>query len=487
MDMNCSIGIDVTATAVRLVQVARRRGRVSVLGTHTRLLDPDGLPADTDALRVLLLDVIREAGFKAHANRVIGLPHGKVFFHDFTTDLAPDEDVRRLLRFELEDDFPIPFDDMVVDLCGHRPTNDGRRTYLVAAATRRELDPWVRALATAGSKSCVLSTDVCALAAIARLAGVQEGTICGLVYADGSRMALSLVQDGSLVCARARHCSGDVDTIASALARDVELTLRASFRKGHQPPVRILLGGPDTLGQELSEKLSQATGREVQWLDASSMVQRPQASQSDGEFTVALGLALLGLDRPEGQMNFLHADLANVDRTARSRTKRAAIVSVVLLAAILGLLGLRTVRELRDLQREHARLNGEIRTIFLNALPGEKRIVNELAQMTEHLNTLRKRRDTLVAAVGEPIRPLWALQVLSETLASDQGIRISSFVVSEKAIRIAGTGDSFETVERFLEGLRRVPQFGSVELDDMTSSRGSDRPAFRLVISVRAG
>ena len=486
--MGYCIGIDLTATTIRLVQVSRRRGRLSLLGTYTKPLEPSGLPADADAIRALLSDIIRETDFKADANVVIGLPHEKVFFHSFTTDLTTREDVRRLLRFELEDDFPVPFDDLVLDVCGHCRKDESDHEYLVAATGRRELDLWIGAFEASGWKCSVLSTDVCALEAVARFTPPHEkDTICVYLHADGHRMVLAVLQDGCLVCARHRTCTGDAETIAPMLVRDIELTVRGRLRNQHQPQVRIFLSGPDVLVRELCERLSQATGREVQRLQLVSMIPTSQASELDGGFAVALGLALHGLAPGNDQLNFLHADPTKMDRAAKSRTKRAALVSAVLLIAILGLLGVRTLRDLNGLQAEHAKLGREIRTIFVEAFPEEKKIVNELAQMTEHLDSLQKQRDTLVAAVGERIRPLWALQVLSETLVSDSGIRISSFLVAGTTIHIAGTGDSFESVEQFLEKLRQVRRFGSVELEDVVSNRGSERPGFRLLISVRTG
>jgi type II secretory pathway component PulL len=157
------------------------------------------------------------------------------------------------------------------------------------------------------------------------------------------------------------------------------------------------------------------------------------------------------------------------------------------MAVILGLLGFRTLRELSSLQAQETRLSRTIRTTFVESFPEEKKIVNELAQMTTHLDSLRRQRDALVAATGVTVRPLWALQVLSQTLASDAGIRISSFVVAGDTIRVAGTGDSFESIEQFQGKLRKVSQFDSVELEDMASSRGNERPGFRLLISVKAG
>jgi hypothetical protein len=248
--------------------------------------------------------------------------------------------------------------------------------------------------------------------------------------------------------------------------------------------VKVLLSGPDALVRELCDRLPGLTGREVQPLRLPATIAMPQVTRYDGQFAIALGLALLGLTAGPGGLDFLDADPAKVDRVARSRTQRDAIISVGLLATIIILLGVQSWREIRSLEAENVRLNRAIRRIFVEAFPEEKKIVNELAQMTDRLDVLRRERDTLIGAIGGGVHPLWALQVLSETLESDTTVRISSFTVRGHAVQIVGTGNSFESVEQFIERLRTVPQFSSIDLEDLSSSRGSERPAFRLLITV---
>jgi type II secretory pathway component PulL len=211
------------------------------------------------------------------------------------------------------------------------------------------------------------------------------------------------------------------------------------------------------------------------------------ASDLDGQFAIALGLALVGLDSAGDTLNFLNADLSQVDRAAKSKVKQAALVSAVLLVAVLGLLGFRMLRELRSLEAERAGVSQEIRAVFTDAFPEDKKIVNEAAQMKEHLDSLRKEHNMLAAMVGKRIQPLRMLYVLSEKMTSEKGVGISSFSIKDKTIRIAGTGNSFESIEQFLEELRQVPEFGSIELEDMAQSRGSGRPEFRLLILVKTG
>jgi Tfp pilus assembly PilM family ATPase/Tfp pilus assembly protein PilN len=485
--MGNAIGIDLNSRGVHLVQVSRRRGRLELRGTYTTDVGGGELSDDRAGAAALLADAIRRADLKTNAPVVIGLPQDKVFFGSLRTDVTRPEDVRRLLKFELEDDVPVPFDDLVADICGHRQVGEGWHEYLIGAVSREEIDNSVRVLAGAGCRCSVCSTDVCALATVARLVrpAESEGPAVA-VHVDGHRMVMALLYGGAVACARHVACPGNAETICGTLAREIELTVRKTLGR-RQNALAILLSGPDALVRELAGKLSQATGCAVQPLCPLPLPSSSMASDLDGQFAIALGLALIGLDAADNELNFLKADLSQVDRAARFRVKRAVLVGAVLLVAILGLLGLRTFREFTSLEAERARTVREIRAAFVELFPEEKKIVNEAAQMKEHLNSLQKEHDVLAAIVGKQIQPLRVLQLLSERMTAGKEIGISSFSVKDKAVRIAGTGRSFESIEQFVEELRKVPEFLSIELEDMAQSRGSDRPEFRLLISVKTG
>lgn len=484
-----STGIDIAADGIRLVQISRRGGRLSLLGTYTRTMqqcERSGAAGgeETQNFASLLAVVIRENKLKANTAVVAGLPYEKVFFGRLRTELTKREDVRRLLKFELEDDFPLPFDDLVADICSRRRADDDTYEYLIAAASRGQINASVQMLNDAGQQCSVLSTDVCALAAVERLMPSNDDSRPRiLLHADGRRAILGLLQDGAVTCARHLSCTGDADTIGATLAREVELTFRGTLGRRYQHPLQIVLTGPGELVRELSTRLSQATGHEVVPCEL-PQISKP-ATALDGQFAIALGLALIGLDSSD-ELDFLNADLSRVDRAAKSRAKRSALVSAALFAIILMLLGVRTLRQLRDLETERGQLAREIRAVYVEAFPGEKKVVNELAQMNEHLAALRKEHDTLAAVMGKRFQTLQVLHVLSEKMSSDKGIGISSFAVRDRVVRVTATGSSFESVEQFLGELRQVPDFDSVALEDAALGRGSDRPEFRPVISLKA-
>lgn len=485
--MNCCIGIDIATRGIRLAWVSRRRGSRILRGTWARDL-PSGEVAVGDAgMDALLEEALRGVHLRASANVVVGLPCRNVFFHDLTTELERHEDVRRMVKFELEDDFPVSFEDLIVDICGHYQKGEREHKYLIAAVNRSEITGWNRVVEKAGRRCSVHTTDVCALEAVARAAQLDSGDApLVLLHADGQRAILGILCQGNLLVARHFVCSGPPDAVGAMLSREVELTCRCAFGRECRQTSRILLSGPDEFIRPLSGRLSEETDRDVQLVDLSSVIQSPDGSQPDGQFTVALGLALMGLSPAGHRLDFLNADTSQADRLVRSKAKRGAMVAGALLAVILALSGVGAIREFTRLETEHAGLRREIRAVFLEVCPQEKKIVNELAQMTEHLSSLQKERDTLAKAIGERIHPLRILHILSEKLASDKEISISLCSIKDRAVYVTGTG-AFESVERFMEELRQVPEFSSVELEDVTRSRSADRPEFRLLIKVKDG
>ncbi len=485
--MGNAIGIDLSSQEVRLVQVCRRRGKLHLLGAYAAEVGSGEPSEDHAGAGASLAEAIQKADFKANASVVIGLPQDKVFFGSLRTDVAKPDDVRRLLKFELEDDIPVPFNDLVADICSHRQVGEGRHEYLIAAVSREEIGRGTQALEDAGRRCSVCSTDVCALAVVASLVRPAESDGPAVaVHVDGHRMILALLHGGAIVYARHVACAGNAEVIGGTLAREIELTARKMPGRP-QGPLAILLSGPDALVRELAGKLSQTTGCAVQSLGSLPIPHSASVSNLDGQFAIALGLALIGLEAAGTELNFLKADLSQVDRVAKSRAKQAAVVSAALLVTILALLGFRMFRELTLLEAERAKTTREIRTVFLELFPQEKKVVNEAAQMKEHLNALQKERDLLAAVLGKRIQPLRVLQILSERMTSDKGIGLSSFSVKDRTIHVAGTGKSFELIEQFVKELRQVPEFASIELEDMAQSRGGGHPEFRLLISVKAG
>ena len=477
-----AIGIEIGRGHVRAVQIVRTGGGPKV---EKAWAGECGAPESVEAaLRALF----GEHGFSRRAKVAVAMPHGAVFFRRKQCDARAIHQARQMLRFELEDDLPIAYDDLVVDVCG--PWQPGQET-LVGAVSRAELHKLRDSLAGAGIRCAVVDAAACAVHAATseNRAWSAEADVM-IIHLDGDAATLAVMQGGQLADARSvvLPAAAEPDVAARELAREVELTWHgmAGGRPKHTP--LLLLSGEAGQAAALGELLRQSLGWEVQPLDALGKVQWPCGIDRDPRFTVAAGLALRASAADVPGMNFL-------DGAGSRKANAAGIRKHVMATAVLGValaaswcVGL--FLKLNGLEREYQQLKTETRQVFQKTLPQETKIVSELQQMEERLRALRKEYDSLAAMAGEGAggaAPLDVLERVSASVAAGLRLRVSDLSVAGRAVRMTGTLDSFKAVDDLKGRLQRVDEFGGVAVQDVGMDRATGAVRFTLTFTVRSG
>ncbi len=482
--MKRSIGIDVTENKISVVQLYHGRDKLSLERAYTHLIQSSTPPKGDSPvdLPAVVKAAMSEGKFDKGATVVAAMPSGRVFFQGFKTDLTTNEDVRRLLKFEIEDDFPIPFDDLVADICSYRELNEHEREYLVGAVSRSELRDQVKMLTEAGLECSTVSADACGLHTVAALNhDLSHNTPSFVLYVDVCRIILAVSDNNRLVCVRYFNYSDSLESTASMLAREIELTSRAIFNPYPPMPLKILLSGSDKLVHNICEEFGRETSYEVVVLNPCSRISCPRTQQVDGELSIALGLALIGANKNSEVLDFLAADISKRDQIAK--IKRSAVAFGLLLLTIIALLVGNLFMQLNALEDEQQRIQQGIREVFVQTLPEEERIVNELAQMTERYEALKAEYDILATAMGDRASPLRVLQRLSEKLTSDQNATVSHISVTAESVQLAGTSDSFKSVDNLIDILRHISEFHLVELQNINVDPKTGRVPFSLLIT----
>lgn len=490
--MKRSIGIDISRDKVRVVQLGHSRGRLSLEQACVQQI-PNSTSLNENSvtdLRTLIKAIMTQEGFDTHATATVAMPSDRVFFHSFRTELSKDEDVRRLLKFELEDDFPVPFDDLVADICSCRELKEHKRQFLVGAVSRSELRDWVKILTEAGVECSVVTADACALhTALAFSHDLAYKLPSIIIYADGSRTILAISENNRLVCVRNLNYQDvsvnedNTSTVtASMLTREIELTWRAIFNSCSPVPTRILVSGNNELIQNLSEALTKETNYEIIILDPFVRIRCPAQQHVDSELTIALGLALMGANKNIDVLNFLAADALKEDQ--KVKTKQSALVFGVLLLAIGILLVGNLFIQLNTLESQRQSIKRQIRQVFIQTLPEEKRIVNELAQMTEQFERLKAEYSTFATAISNRTSPLRILQGISEKITPDENISVSNISINAESVRLSGTATSFESVDNVISMLHQIDEFDRVELQSTDIDPRSSRLRFSLLITM---
>jgi len=480
-----SIGIDISKNKVSVAQLCRSRGELLLERIHVQQIRNGTSAEESSAskLQAALEVAITKGELDTRAPVVVAMPYGRVFFHNFRTDISSNRDARRLLKFELEDDFPILFDDLVAGICSYRELKEHHREFLVGAVSRLELRDWVKALREAGITCSAVSADACALHTLAKLNHeLIDKTPYLVIYADDCRTIVVMTEGNRLVCVRYLNYSDTTEIIVSALRREIELTLRTAFDTHVAVPPTILLSGTNALVNDLSEELRKDDNGEIVMLNPFDQIRYSSQQQEGSESVIALGLALVGISKNDEVLDFLTADTVETGRTAKA--KRSLLVFGVLLLAIGALLVVNLFAQLNALEDERLSIKRETREVFTRTLPAEERIVNELAQMTERFEALEAEYSTLATEIRNKAPALKVLQHISEKITPDQHMGVSSISITGKLVRLSGSATSFESVDNVVATLRQISEFDSVELRNVDIDPTNNTVRFSLLIKM---
>ena len=469
--MKRSIGIDINRDKISMVQLCFTGGKFSLERASVRKINESG-PSDensTTDIKAVINSMLTEDKFDMSAKVTVTAPTDRVFFQNFRTDLSTNEDVQQLIKFELEDDFPIPFDELVAGICGSRELKGNDREYLIGAINRLELRGRIKTIKESHLKCSNVTADVCALyASVSLNHNLIDNTPSVIIHADNSRIILAISEKGRLVCVRhfnsqdlAQAQGGTQLAPVQVLTREIEMTLRAIFGPDTDTRRKVFISSNNKLLDGLFARLPESMNCEVVALNPFAKIDCSD-QQPNPDIVIAAGLALIGTNEIPDVLNFIAIDEFRSDQTVE--IKRGLYIAAALLFAIGVLLVAMLFHKLNNLENQHEVVKKQIREVFVQALPEEKKIVNELAQLNEHLETSQAQYNALAAGLSDRVLPLRILQIISEKITTDQNVRINDISMAPESVRLAGIAPSFESVDNLMGLLRQVSGFNTVEV-----------------------
>jgi type II secretory pathway component PulL len=468
-----------------MVQLCFTGGKFSLERASVREIHESGLSEvnSTTDIKAVINSMLTEDNFDMSAKVTVTAPAERVFFQNFRTDLSANEDIKQLIKFELEDDFPIPFDELVAGICGGRELEGDYREYLIGAINRSELQDRIKILKEAHLKCSTVTADVFALYAAA---SISDNTPSVIIHADNSRIILAISEKGRLVCVRHFNSQDLADaeegtslTPVQVLTREIEITLRATFGPDTDTRRKVFISSNNKLLDDLFARLPEAVNCEVVELNPFTKIDCYDRQQPNPDFVIAAGLALIGTNGIPDVLNFLSIGEFRSDRMVEIR--RGLYITGALLLVIVTLLVAGLFFELNNLENQHELVKKQIREVFVQTLPEEKKIVNEFAQMSEQLKTIQSEYSTLSAGLSDRVLPLRILQTISEKITPDQNIRINDISMSSESVQLTGVAPSFESVNNLKIVLRQIPEFDEVK---QNANRQSGEVRFTLSITM---
>ena len=476
------IGIEIGASRLRAVQLVRMRGAWIVERAAEQPLPPGAASQENgDALRDALKALIRDGGFRAGVPTAVSMPPGSVFFQSLDTDLDKLDDVRRVIAFETEGDFPFQPGDAVLEIASVRKLPDHRQRILVSAVSRRALERIQRALREARIECTALDASACALLPMAALSDAHAGDAFIALNLSEGQALLTITAEGKPAGVRSFTVpKGSPEAVAQEWLREMELSWRDVFGVVLPPEVHCLVGGEEIAGA-LRDELAKRAGMQVGELNAFAGFTPPQPGPKGGPYTVAAGLALEAAGEFHG-MNFPAAASARLD--AAQRTRQGLLFGAVLLVAVVAAWAAGQATNLRALRGRETAVRRETdaieRKLFPNS-PGGNRPQDVLTEAKAQFDQQQKEYAALGALSGSMPSPLELLDLISKRIPARIPMKISELDIKEAnaSVRMVGTTDSYKTVDTIKKLLQDAREF------DKVSCVGELDPADRTGASIR--
>ena len=482
--MKRAIGIDINKNHISMIQLGCKAGKFYVEKTYFHEIS-NTLPANelsAEEFQAVIKNAITSEGFDAKASVITSMPYGKVYFHNYKTQITSGKDIRRLIKFELEDDFPIPFDDLVIDIISSRKTNENEQDFLVGAVSRSKLQDYAQEISEAGLNCPVITAEACAVKSIVSQNNELNGDASSIIlHAEDSRLIVAAVQKDSMIFTRSLENFDATDTI-SALEREITLTLKNISDAAIPLPQKIILSGSHKHVRTLYEDMLKDNKFEPVISDPFAKINNAAKQKINDKQTLALGLALIGMDNKNSSVNFLDAEKAKAEEAVK--TKRNALVFGILLLALGAAFIVNLFVRLNSLEKENKRLENEIRDIFVRTFPDEKKIVNELAQTNEKYDALKLEYNSIASEVLNRVPTLELLQEISEQITPDQNVGVSDISMTSDSLQLTATAADFESVDNLVDKLKKVSQFNSIDIHNIDMDPGNDRVKFNLAIKI---
>lgn len=476
-----TLGVDLGPARARVAQVVLSRGK----GRLERFASAE-IPREKADRAGALKELLRAGGFRANLAAEFAAPGESVFFHAIETDLQRLDDVRRVLPFETEGEFPYPPEDLVMEICSAR-AGEGEHQHLLIAAVRREtLVEHLRAPSEAGLDVAGVDAAGCALSALAARAAAGPARQPHLVvYLSESQSLIAVAEDGKLLNTRNLPHAGSDPLCARSVERESDLCWRGLFNTAIPAGTLCFVGGEPGMTAGMAEALKADAGLDARPLDPLAGL-TCDGERPGPEYALAVALALQAAsDAPV--VNFLLADGAAA-RAEKSRA-RALAVAAVLLVAIAGVWTAGLVLKLTALQSRNKAVRAETDRLVKEVFPGASGgdlPQDALDRVESRLVEERKEYAAFGFLSRDAATPLRALLLVSTRQPPGLRVKVTTLEIADRGVRLAGAVDSYKAIDELRTYLQGVPEFADVTVREETSERGSQMVRFAATFSVKA-
>jgi len=446
------------------------------------------------------------------AELILSLPSHRTMVHRVTLPFKDRSKNSKIIRFEVEPLLPLPIEQVVVDFS---PLENGKanRAAWVFAVPKEEVKKVLSLFQEARLDPEIILPEALSLLGLARempedstprviLDLGHEKTTCVVWSHKALRMARSIplgaaslnrsagkefgTQFGAYVGSKGDE-GASIDrrqaenVFLARLSGEIRRTLEV-YESGPQgqPFGPIYLTGGLASIPGIAEVLEKNLKKPVLLLilqEPFRSLLREVPEEYRGSLLTALGSAFSGLRNRDERVNLRQDEFASSQKIRREKARSTLILTYGLILAFLGAATFSIDLYLKEKRLQH--LKDQIRAEFTQALPGVKRVVNEIQQMRSHVAEEKARVEALG---GAPFASssLEILRELSQAIDPSWKIRVTEFHSGPEEIEVSGEADSFDTLNKLKSKLDQATPFQDVQLKTARSSTLENLIEFKL-------
>ncbi len=488
--IGCYVGMDIGSSTVRAVRLRRSlTGIVIQAAVCRRFLMEPGTPQAAEAALVGCLVQLRAEGWGDHGPVVVTVPEAGVLARKLDLPITDLRKASQVVPFELEDLLPIALEDVVVDW---EPISTGEgRTSVLAMAVRKEvLERRLESLDKAGFQVRQVTVRSLALRAyygrfvadarptvvlmnVESDFGAPTITLCAMVHKR-------LFGVRTIVGSPSPYRDAGFRLLPDSVVGEIRRTIQIWEQEIHQSCSRLYLSGPEAEWPEGRSRLADQLG-----IPAGELVGARRTTRHGGEWTpdlvVATGLAAMGVDRPQGRLDF-----------ARGRARPTALagggrpwVSVSVGTALVLLLAVASLfLHYRAQEARYEQSRDAVRALFRESFSDSPGIIDEPRQARRLLAEAQKRRAFL--GIGDPRIPQ-ILAELTSHVPEEAHLEIHELAIEAGRLWFEAETESFESVDRLKTALARSPYFREISVKEAKLGPVAPRIRFRMHMVVGQG
>ena len=399
-------------------------------------------------------------------------------YRDFSFPFDSKKKVTGAIGFEISSEYAP--DDYIVDHIESITREPGTRAYLAAIAGKEILRKRIKEAEDAGLRIVGITSDISTLGNYVR----DENE--ALVMEMGERLTLFtlftygvpiLVRDIPIGIKEINKGSENLDNKLRPLMGEIKRTVHSFNAKTGLDLSRIYVSGNIFVQQEILKTLNKEL--EFDFVDQTPQERGFKCEKPRDDLNMyASVLGAAEWKRKDRSFNFFKDDLVLAEQGViwRSYLRWGYLILLSFLLTIL----LSSWVEIVSLENRKRFLDTRIKETFKSTFPQARRIVDEVRQAKNFLDTRRSKSDGKTLSRETSI--LDVLKVISQTIPEETSFQIISIRWERGRLEMNGKTDSFKTVNTIQELLTGSQGFSEVNISNAKIGSNGQDVEFKITV-----